>query len=235
MSNNNRPTQKQPPQPAVNPQRRGGGHHAQFAEVQHAAAPLKTVIRLLSYLKSQRKTVLLLFIPVAVSVTASLVGPKILGQIIDTIEKAGQNELGETYRTIGILIFYSATAFLIQQLCALIQGYTTNLLSNRTVKQLRTDLFGHVLDFQVSEFTETTHGEFMSRLTNDVDMVAQNLNNSLATLVTSITLFIGSVLMMFITNWIMALTAIFSSIVGFLLMVKISQRTCRSAEMLCRK
>lgn len=192
MSNNNRPTQKQPPQPVVNPQRRGGGHHAQFAEVQHAAAPLKTVIRLLSYLKSQRKTVLLLFIPVAVSVTASLVGPKILGQIIDTIEKAGQNELGETYRTIGILIFYSATAFLIQQLCALIQGYTTNLLSNRTVKQLRTDLFGHVLDFQVSEFTETTHGEFMSRLTNDVDMVSNTLGQG-------ITRFFETVLMLILT------------------------------------
>lgn len=187
---NNRPKQSQ--SQGGNPHHRGG-HHAQFAEVQHANAPLKTVLRLLSYLKSQRKTVLLLFIPVAVSVTASLVGPKILGQIIDTISgSVGKSDLAETYRKIGILIFYSATAFLIQQLCALIQGYTTNLLSNRTVKTLRTDLFGHVIDFHVSEFTETTHGEFMSRLTNDVDMVSNTLGQG-------ITRFFETILMLILT------------------------------------
>ena len=58
----------------------------------------------------------------------------------------------------------------------------------------------------------------MSRVTNDVDTIAQNLNNSLATLVTSLTLFIGSIIMMFVTNWIMAITAILSSFVGFILM-----------------
>ena len=61
-------------------------------------------------------------------------------------------------------------------------------------------------------------GDVLSRVTNDVDTVAMNLNNSLATLVTSITLFIGSIIMMFITNWIMALTAIISSLLGFILM-----------------
>lgn len=187
---NNRP--KQSNSHGGNPQHRGG-HHAQFAEVQHANAPLKTVIRLLSYLKSQRKTVLLLFIPVAISVAASLVGPKILGQIIDTIrESVGDKELTETYKKIGILIFYSASAFLIQQICALIQGYTTNLLSNRTVKTLRTDLFGHVLDLPVGEFTETTHGEYMSRLTNDVDMVSNTLGQG-------ITRFFETILMLILT------------------------------------
>ena len=170
-----------------------GGPHGHFAEVQHANAPFKTVIRLLSYLKKQRKTVLFLLIPVAISVAASLVGPKILGQIIDTIKAAvGETNLGNTYRTIGILIAYSASAFLIQQLCALIQGYTTNLLSNNTVKQLRTDLFAHVLDFHVSEFTETTHGEFMSRLTNDVDMVSNTLGQG-------ITRFFETILMLVLT------------------------------------
>lgn len=168
-------------------------HHNQFAEVQHAHAPLKTVLRLLSYLRSQRKTVALLLIPVAISVATSLVGPKILGQIIDTIREAvGNDNLASTYKTIGILIFYSASAFLVQQVCALIQGYTTNLLSNNTVKQLRTELFGHVLDFKVSEFTETTHGEFMSRLTNDVDMVSNTLGQG-------ITRFFETILMLILT------------------------------------
>ena len=58
-------------------------------------------------------------------------------------------------------------------------------------------------------------GDILSRVTNDVDTISQNLNNSLATLVSSGTLFIGSVVMMFYTNWIMALTAIVASLLGF--------------------
>ena len=61
----------------------------------------------------------------------------------------------------------------------------------------------------------------LSRVTNDVDSVAQNMNHSLTSLVTSITLFIGSIVMMFITNWIMAITAILASLIGFSLMGKI--------------
>ena len=64
-----------------------------------------------------------------------------------------------------------------------------------------------------------------SRITNDVDIIAHNLNSSISTLVTSITLFIGSITMMLITNWIMALTAILSTILGFFFMFKILNKS----------
>ena len=67
-------------------------------------------------------------------------------------------------------------------------------------------------------FDTHENGDVLSRVTNDVDIVAQNLNNSLATLVTSITLLLGSLIMMIVTNWIMAVTAILSSVLGFVLM-----------------
>ena len=68
---------------------------------------------------------------------------------------------------------------------------------------------------------------FLSRVTNDVDTIAQSLNNSLSTLVSSITLFIGSIIMMFVTNYIMAITAIVSSLIGFILMFIILNKSQR--------
>ena len=67
-------------------------------------------------------------------------------------------------------------------------------------------------------FDQHETGDVLSRITNDVDTIAQNLNQSLGTLVSSITLFIGSIIMMFITNWIMAISAILASLIGFGLM-----------------
>ena len=65
----------------------------------------------------------------------------------------------------------------------------------------------------------------MSRVTNDVDTIAQSMNQSLASLVSSVTLFIGSIIMMFYTNYIMALTAILSSLIGFVFMIKILSKS----------
>lgn len=68
-------------------------------------------------------------------------------------------------------------------------------------------------------FDTHTSGDILSRVTNDIDTVSQNLNNSLGTFVSAITLLVGCLIMMFKTNWIMALTSIFSSIIGLVLMM----------------
>ena len=67
----------------------------------------------------------------------------------------------------------------------------------------------------IKYFDSHETGDVLSRVTNDIDTIAQNMNQSFATLVSSITIFLGSILMMFITNWIMALTAIIASLIGF--------------------
>ena len=68
----------------------------------------------------------------------------------------------------------------------------------------------------LSYFDRHQSGDTLSRVTNDVDTIAQTMNQSLGTLVSNITLFLGSIIMMFYTNWIMALTAILSSLLGFM-------------------
>ena len=116
------------------------------------------------------------------------------------------------------LAIFMATIYLISTLFSYIQSYSLTTVSNKFANKLRDKISKKINKLPLKYFDTHETGDVLSRLTNDVDTVAQNLNNSLSTIVTSVTLFAGSILMMFITNWIMAITAILSSIVGFSLM-----------------
>ena len=105
--------------------------------------------------------------------------------------------------------------YLISALFSYIEGILMTVVSNGYAKNLRTNISKKINKLPLKYFDSHETGDILSRVTNDVDTIATNLNQSLTTLVTSITLFIGSIIMMFTTNWIMALTAIVSSLIGF--------------------
>ncbi len=98
------------------------------------------------------------------------------------------------------------------------EGHIMINVANKYAKKLRTSISEKINKLPLKFFDKNLFGDILSRVTNDVDTIAQSLNNSLSTLVVSITLFIGSIIMMFVTNWIMAITAILSSIIGFVFM-----------------
>ena len=108
-----------------------------------------------------------------------------------------------------------AILYLTSALFNYIQNFSMTTISNRFAKKLRTNISTKINKLPLKYFDTHETGDVLSRITNDVDMIAHNLNQSLATLVISITLFLGSVIMMFYTNWIMAITAIISSLIGF--------------------
>jgi len=138
-------------------------------------------------------------------------------QLIDKLPKSVYNLIKPSINMDKIkeLAIFMATLYLISSLFNYIQSYALTTVSNRFANSLRDKISKKINKLPLKYFDNHETGDVLSRVTNDVDTVAQNLNNSLATLVSSITLFIGSLLMMFITNWIMAITAILSSIVGF--------------------
>ena len=108
--------------------------------------------------------------------------------------------------------------YIISALLSYIETIIMTIISNNFAKKLRTNISKKINTLPLKYFDSHETGDVLSRVTNDVDTINQNMNNSLSTLVTSITLFIGSIIMMFITNWTMALTAILSSIIGFIFM-----------------
>ena len=119
------------------------------------------------------------------------------------------------------LTIFMALLYVVSAIFSFIEGFSTTTVSNRFANQLRNKISYKINRLPLKYFDTHEAGDVLSRVTNDVDMIAQNLNNSLATIVTSGTLFLGSIIMMFVTNWLMALTAILSSLIGFLLMFTI--------------
>ena len=99
-----------------------------------------------------------------------------------------------------------------------IQSIIMTITSNKFAKKLRSDISNKINRLELKYFDSHETGDVLSRVTNDVDSIAQNMNQSLATLANSVTLFLGSIIMMFVTNWIMAITAIVASLFGFALM-----------------
>ena len=99
-----------------------------------------------------------------------------------------------------------------------IQSISMTTVSNKFARALRGRISSKINRLPLKYFDSHTTGDILSRVTNDVDTISQSMNNSLATLVSSITLFLGTIIMMFYTNWIMALTAIGSSVFGFMFM-----------------
>lgn len=115
-------------------------------------------------------------------------------------------------------VFFLASLYVISAIFSYIQNFSMTTVSNHFAKKLRSSISTKINKLPLKFFDTHETGDILSRVTNDVDTISQNLNQSLASLVSSITLFIGSVIMMFVTNWIMALTAILSSLIGFSLM-----------------
>lgn len=115
-------------------------------------------------------------------------------------------------------VFFLASLYIISAIFSYIQNFSMTTVSNHFAKKLRSSISTKINKLPLKFFDTHETGDILSRVTNDVDTISQNLNQSLASLVSSITLFIGSVVMMFVTNWIMALTAILSSLIGFSLM-----------------
>ena len=122
--------------------------------------------------------------------------------------------------TIILVVMYISSAIF-----TYIQAIIMTNVSNKFAKNLRSRISNKINKLPLKYFDRHQTGDILSRVTNDVDTIAQSMNQSLGTLVTSITLFLGSIIMMFVTNWIMAFTAILSSIIGFIGMTSILKKS----------
>ena len=116
------------------------------------------------------------------------------------------------------LAIFMGVLYLVSALFNYIQSYSLTTVSNRFANKLRGNISKKINRLPLKYFDTHETGDVLSRVTNDVDTVAMNLNNSLATLVTSITMFLGSLFMMLITNWILTITAIISCVLGLFCM-----------------
>ena len=120
-----------------------------------------------------------------------------------------------------------AIIYILSSIFSYIESILTTIIANKYAYKLRRDISRKINKLPLRYFDRHETGDVLSRVTNDIDTVSQTMNNTIASLVSSITLLIGSIIMMFVTNWQMALTAIISSLFGFMFMAIILSKSQR--------
>lgn len=120
-----------------------------------------------------------------------------------------------------------AIIYILSSIFSYIESILTTIIANKYAYKLRRDISRKINKLPLRYFDRHEIGDVLSRVTNDIDTVSQTMNNTIASLVSSITLLIGSIIMMFVTNWQMALTAIISSLFGFMFMAIILSKSQR--------
>lgn len=124
----------------------------------------------------------------------------------------------------GIGIFM-VILYVLSYILSVVQGWIMSTVTQRVSRQMRSDIFRKINRLPMCFYNKTSTGDVLSRVTNDVDMIGQSLNMSLSGLVTAVVLFVGSLVMMLITNGIMTLTAVLASLIGFVFMFLIMGRS----------
>lgn len=121
----------------------------------------------------------------------------------------------EKIKNIAIVV---ALLYFISSFFTFIQSISMTEVANRFAKKLRNSISKKINRLPLTFFDKNSVGDILSRVTNDIDTIAQSMNQSLASLFSSIVQFLGTIIMMFYTNWQMAVTAIVSSTFGFIFM-----------------
>ena len=154
----------------------------------------------------------------------TIVSPNLIKELTNIITKAIPILVDGAYINVGQSVDISAVVnicillvvfFALSFVFSYLQGFIMSTVTQRISKKMRKNISTKINRLPLKYIDSTTYGDVLSRVTNDVDTISQSLNNSITTLVSSIVMLAGATLMMFITNWIMALSAIAASIIGF--------------------
>lgn len=182
--------------------------------------------RMKPYIKGFQLPFLLAVIGAIISVTVTVIGPDKLKEITNTITKgltptATGMIPGIDLDKVGKIALTLAILYVISAVVGYIQSFTVATIVQRFSQRLRKAIQTKIDKVPLNYFDSHSQGDTLSRVTNDVDLLGQSLNQSLGTLVTSTMLLIGSIFMMFHSNVSMALTAIGSVLIGFVLVMVI--------------
>lgn len=183
----------------------------------------KAITTLLKNCKPYKTPIIIVMILSALASALGVYGPGRLKEITDTITEGimtGIDLSKVTKIAITLTIVYT-----LSWLFNCLAGFIMATVTNKFSQKLRKNLSHKINKLPLKYFDKNSYGDVLSRITNDVDTIGMSLNNSISDFVGAITLFIGSIIMMFATNWIMAITGIVASLIGFALMIVILSKS----------
>ena len=214
----------------------GGGH---MKMGQEKAKDFKgTMKKLISYLSSYKLAILLVIVFAIGSSVFNIVGPKILGNattkifegLVSKVSNSGGGiDFDAIFRTLTIL----ASLYIISSIFSVIKTFITSDISQKVSYNLRKSISEKINKLPLNYYDKTTNGEVLSRVTNDIDAISQNLNQILSQMITSATTLIGVLIMMLsisVTMTLVSLIVIPLSLVMIMLVVKKSQKHFRAQQ-----
>lgn len=206
-----------------NTPRRGPGHGPRMGGGEKANDFGKAIRDLLHYSKRYLPMIVTALLMAAAGTILNLIGPSKLKDMTRIITDGLMTGIDlNAFLRIAVTL---AVLYGLGALFSLVQGWIMTTVTQRLEKGMREDISQKINRLPLKFFDGTTTGDVLSRVTNDVDTVGQAYRQSISTLVTAITMFVGCLFMMFYTNWIMALSGILASLLGFALMMTIVKRS----------
>ncbi|WP_331681543.1 ABC transporter ATP-binding protein [Terrisporobacter sp.] len=172
-----------------------------------------TMRRLVSYLAKYRLSIIIVLIFAIGSVTFSVIGPKILGKATTEIfnglvSKVSGNGTGIDFDAIKRILITLILLYVVSAVLSFIQGFIMSGISQKVAYNLRDELVKKINRLPMKYFDTRTHGEVLSRFTNDIDTLAQSLNQSLTQIITSVTTLVGVFIMMLSISVVMTFSAL---------------------------
>ena len=191
-----------------------------------------TMVNLIQYLGSYKIAIVIVMIFAVASTIFSIAGPKILGQATTKLFEGVMAQIAGTgsgidFDYIGRIILITLALYLTSSLFGAIQGWIMSGISMDITYRFRKDIAEKINRMPFKYFDNTSQGEVLSRITNDVDTISQTLNQSLSQIITSVVTVIGVLIMMFSISWQMTLIALLTmplSMVIITLIVRQSQK-----------
>lgn len=215
----------------------GGFRHTSTVDQPAELTFRQSWIRLVRYSKQYLPSIAIALFIASLGTVFQIIGPnqmkiladeiaKGLPQMINGMPMMGAIDFSAVSRVAWLLVFLLSTAGVL----SLIEHVIMATVSARISQRLRSGVSAKINRLPLKYFDNTSYGDVLSRVTNDVDAIGQSLNQNLDNLVRAITMFIGSLVMMFYNSWILALVAISSSLIGFVLMIMIMRRSQKYFE-----
>jgi ATP-binding cassette subfamily B multidrug efflux pump len=211
------------------------GLNVQAEKAKDARKTLRTLVR---YLEPYRVKIIIVMVFAALSSLFSIVGPKLLGNVTT---KLAEGLIAFYFRTglymdfayMGRLIVLLISLYLISMVFSYIQAFMMSGVSMEVTYNLRKEIDQKISRLPLKYYDTTTHGEVLSRITNDVDLISQSLNQSISQLITSVATILGVLVMMLSINVLMTVAAILTVSMSFGLIgaiVTTSQKLFRAQQ-----
>lgn len=183
-----------------------------------------SLIKLLRFVKPFIVPIIIIVLCSLLSTIPSIIGPSKISELMNIITAGVKNVEGVDMNAFMKVCIYLLSIYVIGALITYLQQWVSVDTSQGIGKLLRTTLNDKITKLPLKYFDSNTKGDIISRFTNDVDTISQTLSSTIATLLRSIVIFVGVIVMMFSVNVTLSLISIACSLVGFIMMFTLSKK-----------